>query len=89
MVHNREQHTGPAAAACLRRHRAVDRAVRSLLRPYGTGRGHSRPGRHSQVEELVIHRVQCPSFDLGPLAADQREEVWWTKLHNHEGITQA
>lgn len=89
VVHNREQHTGPAAAACLRRHRAVDRAVRSLLRPYGTGRGHSRPGRHSQVEELVIHRVQCPSFDLGPLAADQWEEVWWTKLHNHEGITQA
>lgn len=89
VVHNREQHTGPAAAACLRRHGAVDRAVRSLLWPYGTGRGHSRPGRHSQVEKLIIHRVQCPSFDLGPLAADQWEEVWWTKLHNHEGITQA
>lgn len=89
VVHNREQHTGPAAAACLCRHRAVDRAVRSLLQPYGTGRGHSRPGRHSQVEELIVHRVQCPGFDLGPLASDQWEEVWWTKLHNHKRVTQA
>lgn len=67
----------------------MDRAVRSLLQPSGTGRGQSRPGRHSQVEELIIHRVQRPSFDLSPLAADQWEEVWWTKLHNHKGVTQA
>lgn len=89
MVHNREQYTGPTAAACLCRHRAIDRAVRSLLQPNGTGMGYSKPGRHSQVEELVVHRVQCPGFDLSPLAADQWEEVRWAKLHNHKGVTQA
>lgn len=92
MVHDGEEHTGPAATACLCRHGAVDRAVRSLLRPAAWHRQRAqqaRPGRHSQVEELIIHRVQCPSFDLGPLAADQWEEVWWAKLHDHKGVTQA
>lgn len=41
------------------------------------------------MEELVIHWVQCPGFDLGPLAADQWEEVRWAKLHDHKGVTQA
>lgn len=45
--------------------------------------------QHSQVEEFVVHGVQCPAFDLGPLAVDQREEVWWTQLHDHKGVTQA
>lgn len=41
------------------------------------------------MEELIVHRVQCPRFDLGPLAAHQWEEVWWTKFHNHKRVTEA
>lgn len=41
------------------------------------------------MEELVVHRVQRPSFHLSPLAAHQWEEVWWTKLHNHKRVTEA
>lgn len=61
VVHNREQHAGPAAA--------------------------TRLSRHREVEEFIVHGVQRASFDLGPLAADQWEEVWWTKLHDHERVT--
>ena len=49
------------------------------------------PGRqggegHSQVEELVVHGVQRPALDLGPLAADQREKVRRAQLHDHKGV---
>lgn len=50
-----------------------------------------RQGRegHSQVEELVVHGVQRPALDLGPLTADQREKVRRAQLHDHKGVAQA
>lgn len=41
---------------------------------------------HSQVEELVVYRVQRPGLHLGPLAADQWEEMRWAQLHDHKGV---
>lgn len=41
------------------------------------------------MEELIIHGVQCPGLDLGPLAADQWEEMWRSKFHDHKRVTQA
>lgn len=88
MVHDGEQHAGATAAAGLCWHGAArwargGRWLSGALLP--------TPGRqsgegHSQVEELVVHGVQRPALDLGPLAADQREKVRRAQLHDHKGV---
>lgn len=77
MVHDGEQHAGATAAAGLCWHgrctvgegRQV--VIWALLPTPG------RQGGEGTLtnEELVVHGVQRPALHLGPLAADQREQV--------------
>ena len=87
MVHDGEQHAGATAAAGLCGHGAAG----GRGGWWSSGALLPTPGRqggegHSQVEELVVHGVQRPALDLGPLAADQREKVRRTQLHDHKGV---
>lgn len=55
MVHDGEEHTGPAATARLCRHGAVDRAVRSLLRPAAWHRQRAQPARQALTSGRAHH----------------------------------